>query len=278
MADYYNTLGVSKQASADEIKKAYRKLASQHHPDKGGDTAKFQEIEEAYRTLSDPEKRSQYDNPQPQFNGGHFEGGFPPGFEDIFSQFGGGSPFGDIFGQRRPQQQPQRNKTMNMQATISLEEAFHGKNLMANIGLPSGREQLIDVKIPAGVSDGITLRLASMGDDSIPSMPRGDIHLTIHIQPHPIFQRQGDDLIKNIDITCIDAMLGKVINVETIDKRTLEITIKPGTQPGQLLSAAGYGMPNINDHRFKGRLLMNINVVIPALNEDQINGIRQLFP
>ena len=187
--DYYNILGVSKQAGADEIKKAYRKLASQHHPDKGGDTKKFQEVEEAYRTLSDPEKRQQYDNPQPQFGGGGFGGGVPPGFEDIFSAFGGG-PFGDMFGRR---QQPQRNKTLNMQTNVSLEEAFSGKNLMATVVLPSGKEQLIDVKIPAGIQDGVTLRLSGMGDDSIPNIPRGDIHLTVHVQPHSTFIRQGDD-------------------------------------------------------------------------------------
>jgi curved DNA-binding protein len=272
--DYYNILGVSKQAGADEIKKAYRKLASQHHPDKGGDTKKFQEVEEAYRTLSDPEKRQQYDNPQPQFGGGGFGGGVPPGFEDIFSAFGGG-PFGDMFGRR---QQPQRNKTLNMQTNVSLEEAFSGKNLMATVVLPSGKEQLIDVKIPAGIQDGVTLRLSGMGDDSIPNIPRGDIHLTVHVQPHSTFIRQGDDLIRSVNVSCIDAMLGKAITVDTIDGKTLEIAVKAGTQPGQMLAATGYGMPNVNDNRFKGRMLVQINITIPELNDYQKDIIKQLFP
>ena len=275
MTDYYNILGVSKQASADEIKKAYRKMANQHHPDKGGDTAKFQEVQAAYDTLIDPGKRQQYDNPQPQgFPGGfHFGGGVPPGFEDIFNAFGGG-PFGDMFGGRRPQ----RNRTLNMQTNITLEEAYAGKDLMATVVLPSGKEQLIDVKIPAGVQDGVTLRLAGMGDDSIPNIPRGDIHLTVHIQPHSTFVRQGDDLIRNVNVSCIDAMLGKTISVDTIDGRTLEITVNPGTQHGQMLAANGYGMPNVNDNRFKGRMLLQINITIPTLNDYQSDIIRNLFP
>lgn len=275
--DHYSTLGVDRGASPDDIKRAYRKAAAQHHPDRGGDTAKFQEVQAAYETLSDPGKRQQYDNPQPQgFPGGfHFGGGVPPGFEDIFNAFGGG-PFGDMFGGRR--QQPQRNKTLNMQTSISLEDAFSGKDLMTTVVLPSGREQLIDIKIPAGINDGTTLRLSSLGDDTIPNIPRGDIHLTVHVHPHHIFQRQGDDLIRTVDVSCIDAMLGKTINVETIDKRMLEIAVKPGTQPGSTLAAVGYGMPNVNDNRFKGRILIQINITIPTVTDYQADIIRSLFP
>jgi DnaJ-class molecular chaperone len=276
--DHYSTLGVDRGASPDDIKRAYRKAAAQHHPDRGGDTAKFQEVQAAYETLSDPGKRQQYDNPQPQgFPGGfHFNmGGVPPGFEDIFNAFGG-SPFGDMFGGRR--QQPQRNKTLNMQTSISLEDAFSGKDLMTTVVLPSGREQLIDIKIPAGINDGTTLRLSSLGDDTIPNIPRGDIHLTVHVHPHHKFQRQGDDLVMSLDVSCIDAMLGKTINVETIDKRMLEITVKPGTQPGSTLAAVGYGMPNVNDNRFKGRMLIQINITIPTITDYQADIIRSLFP
>ena len=131
--NYYETLGVSKNATPDEIKRAFRKLASQHHPDKGGDTQKFQEIQAAYDTLGDPEKKAAYDNPQPQFQ--QF-GGMPSGFEDIFNAFGGGNPFGDMFG-RRPQRQQPRNKTLNLQTGISLEDAFFGKDLTLSVTLPT---------------------------------------------------------------------------------------------------------------------------------------------
>lgn len=269
--DHYSTLGVDRNASPDEVKRAYRKLASQHHPDKGGDKAKFQEIQAAYDTLSDPDKRHQYDNPRPQFHGG---GGMPPGFEDIFGQmFGGNNPFfGGGF-----RHQPQRNRTLNLQTQISLEEAFHGKEMLSTIQLPSGREQVLQIKIPPGISDGVTLRLAGMGDDTNEHVPRGDIHLGVIIHPHPIFQRQGDDLVKQLTINCFDAILGKTLQFETIDDKTLEITVAPGTQHGQTLAVQGYGMPNIQNSYMRGRLLLNINVTVPTnLTDEQKSLIKQL--
>ncbi len=262
MADHYQTLGVERNASQEDIKKAFRKLAAQHHPDRGGDTAKFQEIQGAYAVLSDPEKRAEYDNPQPQFSGFRQYGGMPPGFEDIMSQmFGGGHPFNDIFGRAQPQQP--RNRTLNIQTTITLEEAFFGKEMVANITLPSGRDQILQIKIPAGIQEGTTLRLAGMGDDSVSNVPRGDIHLTVNIHPHKVFQRTNDDLNCTLNLNCIDAMTGKTIQIQTLDNKTLEINIKAGTQHGQIMSAAGYGMPKMSDNRYKGRLLVHINLVVP---------------
>ena len=277
MTDYYQTLGVDRSASQDDIKRAYRGLASKHHPDKGGDTVKFQEIQAAYATLSDPQKKEEYDNPRPQFHGGG-GGGMPQGFEDIFSQmFGGGaSPFGDMFGQRR--QQPVRNRTLNLQTQITLEEAFHGKELIATIQLPSGRDQVLEVKIPAGVSDGVTLRLAGMGDDSVSNSPRGDIHLSVHVMPHSAYQRQGDDLIRGLRVNCLDAILGKTMQFDTIDGRTLEVNIQPGTQHGQTLAVAGYGMPNMSNSFMKGRLLLQINITVPTnLTATQKELVKQII-
>lgn len=262
MDDHYNTLGVSKTATQDEIKSAYRKLASKHHPDRGGDTATFQKIQAAYDVIGDATKRAEYDNPQPSFQ--QF-GGMPHGFEDIFSHFGG---FGGMFGGGMHQRPPQRNRTLNLQTSVTLKEAYTGKELVATIKLPSGKEQVVTVKIPAGVHDGTVLRLSQMGDDSYPNLPRGDVHLSVNVIPDAVFERQGDDLVREIDVNALDAILGTELNIETIDSKTLSVAIKPGTQPGTILGAHGYGMPNMQDNRFKGRLLLKVKVIIPTFLTD----------
>ena len=195
MTNYYQTLGIDNTANNEDIKRAYRKMAMRHHPDRGGDQTEFQKIQEAYSVLSDPAKRQQYDNPQPQPQFHHFHGGggVPPGFEELFRQFGVNFGFGSPF-----QQQP-RNRTLNLQTTISLEDSLNGKEIVANITLPNSKENIVNVKIPPGIQDNNTLRLRELGDDSVPGMPRGDVHLTVHIAPHRVFQRSGDDLIKEVE-------------------------------------------------------------------------------
>lgn len=272
MDEHYQTLGVPKNATPDDIKKAYRKLASQHHPDKGGDTAKFQEIQSAYEVLGDPEKRQQYDNPNlfhNNFQGGN--GGVPPGFEDIFRHFG----FGDFQSgfNRGP---PRRNVTLNLNTFVTLEEAFTGKELVATIQLPSGRDQIVNVKIPAGVVDGTTLRLRGIGDDSVPNTARGDIHLVVSVQRSAQFEVNGADLIKTINISALDAILGSEYVINTIDGKALNVTIPAGTQPNTTLALQGHGMPNMHDARFRGRMLLKINVTIPTdLSDAQKDLIRQ---
>ena len=273
MSDYYNTLGVDRSANDDQIKRAYRKLASQHHPDKGGDKIKFQEIQAAYATLSDPQKRAEYDNPASQFNGpGGFEFHFggPGGFEHIFGQ---GHPFGDLFGGRQRQA---RNRNIQLQTTISLEDAFLGKEIMANVRLPSGRDQTISITVPRGIHSETTLRMAGMGDDSVPNAPRGDILLTVHITDHPVFVRQGDDLIKEIVINCVDAMLGTTVLINSIDNKQLETNIPAGIQHDAMIGLAGYGMPNFNGPDRRGRLIIKVRIEIPTLSEEQKNNLRNL--
>lgn len=275
MTNHYNTLGVDKAATAAEIKSKYRSLAMKYHPDRGGDQKKFQEIQAAYDILGDDQKRAEYD--RPQMGGFQFSsGGVPPGFEGMFGGFGG-HPFGDIFGNHGGGR-PQRNRTVSIQTGVTLEEAFAGKELMASITLPSGREQTIEIKIPPGIADGTTLRLSGLGDDSISGIPRGDIHLSVHVQPHAIFQRQGDDLVRKLEINCIDAMLGKTATVTTIDNKTIEINIAAGAQPGQVMSVPEYGMPSVNDPRYRGRMLVQVHVSVPAnLSEQQKAILRQVI-
>jgi curved DNA-binding protein len=279
--DFYSTLGINKNAGADEIKKAYRSLASKHHPDKGGDTKKFQEIEEAYRTLSDPEKRAQYDNPAPQgFSafgqdpfGGWQQAGGPQGFEQFFHQFG--PDLGSIFGQGRRQT---RNRNINLETAISLEEAYTGKEVIASYRLGTGEERTFEVKIPPGVHDGLTLRISGAGDNSIRQLPPGDAMLTIRVIPHHKFQRNGNDVVETIEITAWDAILGKDIEVETIGKSKLTVGLKEGTQPDSMLRIQGHGMPDINNPNVKGNHMIAIKITIPTnLTEFQKNTLRSIL-
>jgi curved DNA-binding protein len=275
--DYYKTLGIDKTASPDEIKKAFRSLASKHHPDKGGDTAKFQEIQEAYATLSDPEKKSQYDNPSPFGNhpsGGWQQADMPQGFEHFFSQFGS-NPFGDIFGHQRAA----RNRSINLQTDITLEDAFTGKEVIASYRLGNGQERSFEVKIPAGVHDGITLRIAGAGEQSYQHIPPGDAMLTVRVLPHPRFQRNNNDLIEQITISVWDALLGKDIEVTTVSGEKLTIKIKEGTQPDAMLRIQGYGMPDMRNPKIRGNHMISIKIHVPTnLTEFQKNTIRSILP
>jgi curved DNA-binding protein len=274
--EYYTTLGINKDASADEIKRAYRGLASKHHPDKGGDTAMFQKIQEAYATLSDPEKKSQYDNPSPfghNPNGG-WQQAEPQGFEHFFHQFG--PQFNDIFGGR--QARPQRNRNINLQAEITLEDAYAGKEIIASYRLGNGQERTFEVKIPPGVHDGINLRIAGAGDSTNKMVPAGDAMLTIRVLPHSRFQRNGIDLIEQITISAWDAILGKDLLIKTIDNSSITIKIKEGTQPESMLRLQGYGMPDLQRTTVRGNHMIAIKVQIPDnLTEFQKTTLKSIL-
>jgi curved DNA-binding protein len=238
MDDYYQILGIDRSASNDDIKQAYRKLAGKHHPDRGGDTAYFQ-------------KKQEYDQPPRQHHFFHQDVG------DMFGQF-----FNFPFGQFQ-QRQPPRNRTLNIQTAVSLQEAFTGKEFFANFTLPSGQPQAVNITIPAGIEDGTTLRIQGLGDNSLPHLPRGDIHLTVNVAPDPIFIRQGNDLVYPLELDCIDAILGCKKMVPTIDNKTLELIIQPGIQHDQVLSASGQGMPVMRAPGIRGNMLIPIKIKIP---------------
>jgi curved DNA-binding protein len=273
----YQILGVDTSASQDDIKRAYRKLASQHHPDKGGDTKKFQEIQSAYETLSDPNKRNEYDNPSPfgqsPFGGWQQAnmGGVPPGFEDFFSQIFSRNQNGF----NRP---PARNRNINLETEISLEDAFTGKSIIASYTLPSGKSKTFEVKIPAGVHDGMMLKIPGGGDQTINQLPPGDALLQIKISPHPEFQLNGIDLIKNLEISVWDAILGNDVDVKNINGEIITIKIKEGTQPGTLLRVQAKGMPDLRNNSIRGNLLLSVKVKIPTgLTEIQKSTIKTLL-
>lgn len=272
MTDYYQTLGVDQNATPDQIKKAYRTLANKHHPDKGGDQAKFKDISVAYENLSDPQKKAEYDN-QRMYGGGpnvrFTTEGFDP-FGHMFGQgFGGGNPFGDIFGHMRGAQQVRRNRDLNIQCTVSFLDSYTGKQLEANYRLPSGRNQNVVINVPAGVTHGDTIRYPGLGDDSMPQAPRGNLNVTILVTPDPVFSRVGDDLYRKIEINPIEAMIGCKKQIKTITGTTLDIDIRPGIEHGAEFAANGNGFPNVNNG-IKGRFVSVVQIKSTAITDPEL--------
>jgi curved DNA-binding protein len=270
MTDYYQTLGVGETASPDEIKKAYRTLANKHHPDKGGDQAKFKDISVAYENLSDPQKRAEYDQ-QRQFGGGqqfNFNtGGFDPFGHMFTGGFGGQNPFGDIFGHMRGQMR--RNRDLNIQCTVSFLDSFTGKQLEANYRLPSGRNQNVVINVPAGITHGDTIRYNGLGDDSIPNAPRGNLNVTILVTPDPMYERRGDDVYTRVNINPIEAMIGCRKNVTTLSGIDLDLEVRPGVETGVEYASNGHGFPNVNTG-LKGRFVSVINIRTPKVTDRTI--------
>ena len=278
--NYYEILGIPKDASKDVIKDAYRKLALQYHPDRNkspGAEEKFKEISEAYAVLSDDEKRQQYDNlgktgfDQKYTREDIFRGA---DFDSIFRDMGVSSGFGDLFsvffnGQDFIQRQrPIRGRDIGYEVYITLEEAAHGvekeipiQRIEKDRKRLVRRERKITVKIPVGIPEGYRLRLPGEGDAPPEKGPSGDLYIIIHTMPHQYFKREGDDLLYNLHINIPQAALGTEVTIPAIEGKAA-LRIHPGTQPGQILRVKGRGMPRMDGYG-RGDLRVRVNVVVP---------------
>jgi len=267
--DYYHILGVNKNASDSEIRKAYKKKSMQHHPDRGGNEEEFKKVNEAYSTLKDPQKRQDYDNPrQFNFNTNNMNAsGF--GFEDLFAQAFGFGPQG------RPARH-QGNLHINLGVKVTLEDVMIGKTLTAAYTLASGRNETVDITIPIGIMDGQKIRYQGLGDDTHREYPRGDLHVTVRVLPHKKWKRKNFDLFSTISTNIFDFVVGGVYNVETIDGKNIALKIPKGTKPGTTFSINGYGVPNIQNGR-RGSLYITVDANVPNIQDEKIlNTIKEI--
>ena len=276
MENHYSTLGVAENATEDEIKKAYRKLASANHPDKGGDTEKFKTIQTAYDVIGNKEKRASYDqmrkNPQGmggfRFDSSAMDRDFPPGMEEILRGFG--------FGFHSSRQQPRRNKDIQTRIVLDLVDTLEKQTRIVKLKTTNGDELTVNVDIPRGVQSGSTIKYAQLGDNFFSSLPRGDLYIQIVVREHEKFQVHGYDLAAPIDIDALHAIIGCTQKITVLDGTEFELTIPAGIQSGTKFKVANQGLYHQNqDHR--GNLYLIVQIKIPTnLTETQIETIKQL--
>jgi DnaJ-class molecular chaperone len=244
MTDFYQTLGVPKGASDEEIKRAYRTAAMRNHPDRGGDVRQFQTIQEAYDTLSDPQKRQQYDNPQPQFQ--QFGG---PGGGFHFQFGGGGDPFADIMNQFFGQQVRQ-NLRVNLEIDLDLA-ATGGRRAVGING------QNVEIEIPEGVNTGDQRQYAGLGGNGL------DLVVQFRVRPHAEFERRGNDLycVRTIDFW--DMILGTTLNIRTIKGDIVNVAVPARTRPGAMMRVRGHGI-------LGGSILVELQPMLPNNIPDEL--------
>ncbi|PRY68056.1 molecular chaperone DnaJ [Glaciihabitans tibetensis] len=288
--DFYKVLGVSKDVSEAELKKTYRKLARQYHPDSNpGDAkseSKFKEISEAHSVLADPETRKEYDQIRAMGSGARFTaggGGQPGGFEDVFGgmfnqgaprggragfqsnpgfedllggMFGGGG-FGQSTGGFRGAGGPLKGRDLVASTTLDFITAIQGDTISLQ---PSGGKPM-KVKIPAGVSDGQKIRLKGKGEASIDGGEAGDLVLEVSVRKHPVFERDGLNLRVDVPVTFVEATLGATIEVPTLGGDPVRLRVAPGTPSGRILRVKGRG---VSTPKGTGDLLANVQVAVPS--------------
>jgi curved DNA-binding protein len=270
---YYEILCVPDKATAEEIKRAYRKLASQHHPDKGGDKNRFQEIQQAYDTLSDVAKRQQYDQ---QLRGGgtqwHFSsaGMNHPDIDAIFKQFGFGDPFSHV------RQQQRRNKDLRIEIAVPLVTTLEAQTKIISVATTNGQRETVEVNIPRGVTNGTTIKYSGLGDNLFNTIPRGDLYVHFNVHGAENFITNGVDLYTPVSVNCLLAIVGGSTRVVGIDGREFELTVPPGTQPGTRFRVHNQGLYHMNSDQ-RGHLYVEVAVTVPKdLSESQLEIVRNL--
>ncbi len=293
--NFYDVLGVQRNASDKEIKSAFRKLAQKYHPDAGGDEEKFKEISEAYETLSDPKKRKEYDQllmfgGMPGAGGGGYAGGGYAG--------GGGAPWGDIFdsifrgegvggsdwaqnfsgfgggGRNRPR----KGSDLSLSVDVSAEDAFRGVTHKVTYRIPStGEQQTITVSVPAGAVDGGKLRYKRRGEYGVNGGERGDLVVTTNVAEHPLFKRKGADVTMELPISAYEAALGCQVDVPTPGGATVRLKVPAGTQNGKTFRFKEMGAPDVKHRGRTGALLVKIAVQVPTgLSGDERAALEKL--
>jgi curved DNA-binding protein len=271
--NFYETLGVAKNATADDIKRAYRKLASQHHPDKGGDTSRFQEIQSAYDTLSDSVKRQEYDNPNPFSHTGTGWHGDAPSPEDIFRNFG--FHFGDGFNPNRPRQRTTRtNKDLRITIPIDLHTTLETQQKTVSVKTTNGQRETVSVTIPKGITQGSTIKYPGLGDNFFQSLPRGDLYVNIMLNVPDGVEVYEHELYQRLPLDAIDAMTGVDITFTSPFGETFTLTVPAGIQQGQKLRIRDKGLVNQNG---RGHLFLVIDLLIPKnLTSNQIQQLKNI--
>lgn len=295
--NFYDVLGVQKNASEDEIKKAFRKLAVKYHPDNGGDENKFKEISEAYETLSNPDKRREYDQllmyggiPGRGAAGGAYAGGAAGvNIGDILnSMFSGNGAFTNDWGQgfsspfgggaAGGRQRSRRGDDLSLTVDVSAEDAFRGVTHKVTYRIPStGEQQAIAVSVPAGAVDGGKLRYKRRGEYGINGGERGDLVVTTHVEEHPLFKRKGADVTMELPISIYEAALGCSVDVPTPGGDTVRLKVPAGTQTGKKFRFKEMGAPDVKHRGKTGALLVKVVVKVPtALSDEERTSLEHL--
>lgn len=263
--DYYKTLGVEKNATPEEIKKAYRKLAGANHPDRGGDTATFQKIQQAYDVLSDPQKKQEYDNPMHQQNMHGFAGNpfMNQGVFDI------NEIFGQMFGHRNPfgfNQQRQSHQVFRTTVNISLNDVYNGSKQVLKMQTPQGTK-VINIDIPKGLQDNSQLRYDNVLEGAV-------LIIDFKILPDLKYERKGNDLYCNHSVSVLDLIVGTNFKFSTISGAMLDVSVPPKTQPFMQLKLGGQGMPIQGTNNYGDQIIVLKPFVPDNIHYNIIDSIK----